>query len=34
MFGQQPKITSKSLSYLEDTLEHEALAYKKCMQFL
>lgn len=32
MFGQKPKMSTKSLEYLEDVLEHEALLYRKYMQ--
>ena len=29
-FANQPQLESKNLSILEDQLNHEALAYKKC----
>ena len=32
-FGQQPQIEAKNLSYLEDTMNIEALACKKCEQY-
>jgi len=33
MFGQQPNIKAKTLTYLEDTLNGEALACKKCESY-
>ncbi len=33
MYGQQPQLESKNLSYLEDGLNYEALAVKKCVQY-
>lgn len=31
--GQAPQLESKSLSYMEDTLNQEALMHKKLMQY-
>jgi len=33
MFGQQPRLDSKNLSYLEDTMSREALEFKKCKTY-
>ncbi|MGI5878527.1 MAG: hypothetical protein ACOX7W_07965 [Christensenellales bacterium] len=33
MYGQQPQLDSKNLSYLEDSMSYEALAVKKCQQY-
>lgn len=33
MFGQKSQIESKNLTYLEDTMNQELLAYKKSQQY-
>lgn len=33
MQGQQPQLESKNLTIIEDQLNHEALAYKKCVYY-